>query len=77
MGARIKASLESVLKLSVSERILAVEKIWDSIAEHPNALPITEAQRNELDRRLKDDSSSPQSLTWRQVKKRIQAKAIK
>ena len=38
--------------LSVEERIRLVEDIWDSIAEDRGALPLTDAQREELDRRL-------------------------
>ena len=38
--------------LSVEERIRLVEDIWDSIAEDQGALPLTDAQREELDRRL-------------------------
>ncbi len=40
------------MKLCVLERIQLVEDIWDSIAEIPEGLPLTEAQQVELDRRL-------------------------
>jgi len=38
--------------LPLDERIRLVEDIWDSIAEEQEALPISDAQRRELDRRL-------------------------
>ena len=49
----MSASLKSlgIEKLSVEERLVLVEELWDSIAE---ATPLTEAQRAELDRRLED-----------------------
>jgi putative addiction module component (TIGR02574 family) len=30
------------------------EELWDSLAVSPEAIPLTEAQRTELDRRLDD-----------------------
>ena len=38
--------------LSIRERILLVEDLWDSIAEDQAMLPFTPEQKNELDRRL-------------------------
>ena len=45
----MKASLYT---LPIGERIRLVEDIWDSIAADQNNLPLTNEQRNELDRRL-------------------------
>ena len=39
-------------KLPVDERIKLVEELWDSIASDQKALPLTDEQRAELDRRL-------------------------
>ena len=41
-----------IRKLSVVERIKLVDEIWDSIAEEQAQVEITEAQREEIDRRL-------------------------
>jgi putative addiction module component (TIGR02574 family) len=38
--------------LPLDERIRLVEDLWDSIAADQGALPLTEAQKAELDRRL-------------------------
>jgi len=43
---------EQAKKLSIPERILLVEEIWDSIAEENQAFELTDAQKRELDRRL-------------------------
>jgi len=43
----------SVLKdLPIEERIRLVEDLWDSIASDQEALPLTDEQKAELDRRL-------------------------
>ena len=38
--------------LSLDERIKLVQDIWDSVAAEQGAIPVTEGQRRELDRRL-------------------------
>jgi putative addiction module component (TIGR02574 family) len=46
-------SMNSKLKeLTVDERVKLVEDLWDSIAADQNALPLTDEQKAELDRRL-------------------------
>ena len=63
------------LKYDISERIIMVEDIWDSIASIPNALPVTEAQKQELDKRLTAYRASPDTGTqWKTVKQRIMDK---
>ncbi|MYL25171.1 MULTISPECIES: addiction module protein [Halomonadaceae] len=42
----------SIRDLPVDERIQLVEDVWDSIAEDQQKLELTQAQREELDRRL-------------------------
>ncbi len=39
-------------KLPIDERIKLVEELWDSIASDQKALPLTDEQKAELDRRL-------------------------
>ena len=58
------------LKLSVAERIELVGDIWDSIAlDAPEALELTEAQRQELRRRLEEhDADSDSAVSWAQVR---------
>lgn len=39
-------------ELPIEERLQLVEDLWDSIAADQNAIPLTDWQRAELDRRL-------------------------
>jgi putative addiction module component (TIGR02574 family) len=65
-------SISEVLALSVAERILLVEEIWDSIARFPEALQLTEAQRQELDARLDAYRKDPAAgSSWVAAKARI------
>jgi putative addiction module component (TIGR02574 family) len=60
------------LKYDVPDRILIVEEIWDSIAQEPEAIPITEVQKKELARRLQSSLTNPESGTsWDVVRERI------
>jgi putative addiction module component (TIGR02574 family) len=56
---------KQIKKLSVSERILLVEEIWDGIARENESFELTKAQQEELDRRA---SSSLQGRTWEEIK---------
>ena len=67
-----KITLSDVLEMPVAERILLVEDIWDSIAAVPEAVTLTDAQSEELERRLDDHHSNPESgAPWQEVKARI------
>lgn len=39
-------------KLAPDERLRLIEQLWESLREHPEAVPVTAAQPAELDRRL-------------------------
>jgi len=65
-------SIAEYVKLSVPERIELVEDIWDSIAEVPEELSLTDAQQAELDRRLKAYRLNPEEVsTWECVRETI------
>ncbi len=55
------ALVAEILELPVAERMRLVEAIWDSISAAPESLPLTQWQREELDRRLADYEADPTS----------------
>ena len=61
--------------LSVAERIQLVEDIWDSIAvEGSEAVALTDAQREELRRRLQAHDADPEGvIPWEQVRAELDA----
>ena len=70
----MSVSLKSlgIERLSVAERLLLVEELWDSIAA---ATPLTDAQRAELDRRLADHEANPDDVvSWEEVQSSITAR---
>ena len=65
----------AIKQLSIAERILFVEEIWDSIFAEQELLEVTEAQRNELDRRIDSSHASlDEGDSWNEVKERIKTK---
>ena len=53
--------------LSPAERLKLIELLWDSLADED--VPLTEAQREELHRRLDAlDAEGPSGVPWEQVR---------
>lgn len=58
--------------LAVEERLALVEELWDSIAAESAKLPLTEAQRIELDRRIEEHAANPDDVvSWEEVRDSI------
>ena len=56
-------------RLSVEDRLLLVEEIWDSIAQTQRTAPLTDSQQQELERRLRDHEQNPDDVvSWEAVK---------
>ena len=63
-----------IKKLSVAERMLIIEEIWDSIAADQGSLEVTETQKKELDRRIAVHDATPDlGKSWEEIKDRLKA----
>jgi putative addiction module component (TIGR02574 family) len=64
-----------IASLTPEERLSLLEELWDSFAAVPDAPPLTEAQRAELDRRLDElDAEGPVGIPWDEVLSRIRSR---
>ena len=62
--------------LSIDDRIWLVQAIWDSISAEPEQFELTEAQQQELSRRLADHQINPQSVvSWEDIKAQALSRA--
>ena len=62
--------------LTVEQRLELLDEIWESLYETPQAIPLTEAQREELDRRLDEvDRYGPDGIPWDEVLRRLRSKS--
>lgn len=56
-------------RLSIDERLVLMQEIWDSIAAEPGIIHLSDAQRQELERRLAEHEANPNDvIPWEQVK---------
>lgn len=61
--------------LNPEERLRMIEALWDSLSEQPGNVPLTDAQRQELDRRLDDlERSGPEGIPWDEVLQQIRTR---
>ena len=66
---------QKIKRLGLSEKLLLIEDVWDSIALENNVLPISEWQKNELDARYKSYKNGKQKLhDWSSVHENLRQK---
>ena len=66
----------NISEMSPEERLRLIEELWDSLNETPETVPLTNAQREELDRRLDDlERSGPEGIPWDQVLRQIRSRS--
>ena len=62
--------MQEILDLSIAERILIIEKIWDSIDPDDIQLPV--AHEQELDRRLnRYEKGESAFISWNDIKSEL------
>ena len=64
---------------SPEEQLQLLEEIWDRLSQHPADVPLSDAQRAELDRRLdalEEDvkAGRPLGRPWSEVRERLQSR---
>jgi putative addiction module component (TIGR02574 family) len=58
--------------MSVTERLKLLEEIWESLLEEEEAVPLTDAQRKELDRRLEEYRAHPEiAISWEEFRRQL------
>lgn len=63
---------EAIRQLSIAEKMVLVEDLWDQIVQEMSEEPLLEAQRKELDLRYQEFLQNPmQGSSWTEVKQRI------
>ena len=65
--------IPEISQLSIPERILLLEDLWDSIASHDFDVPLPQSHQVELDRRLKRHIESPGDLlSLKELQERVE-----
>ncbi|HFU76575.1 MAG TPA: hypothetical protein ENK66_10060 [Arcobacter sp.] len=67
-------SIDDIKMLDITERILLVEEIWDSIAQDQDNLGLTDYEKKVIDERLTLLKKNPNNLlSWDEIKNRVRA----
>ena len=67
-----KIQIGDILAMSVPERIRLAQDIWDSVANVPDNVPLSQSDRDELDRRLEAHRANPGAASpWEVVRERL------
>ena len=70
---RNRADDQDFEDLSLSEKILHVQDLWDQIADSADEIDLTDEQREELERRLQAHEDYPGSyVTWEELRARLE-----
>ena len=69
----MRIQVDEILTLSIKDRLRLVGEIWDSIAASPEEIPLTAAQRKDLDRRKREHRRNLSAAKpWSEIKARLE-----
>ena len=61
-----------IFELSVAERLMLVENIWDSIAKDSVEFELSQELRDELDRRMEEHYKNPSAgISWEEMEAKL------
>lgn len=67
-----RITVDQLLDMPSAERLELAQALWDSVAQNPENVPLTEEQRHELDRRLEAFEQEPISgSSWESMKRSL------
>lgn len=65
-----------VSRLSRDEQLDLLDRLWETLGRDPDALPLTESQREELDRRLDElEAEGPTGMSWDEVVAQVRSRS--
>jgi putative addiction module component (TIGR02574 family) len=68
----METALEQAMRLSVKEKLDLISALWESMAQHPERIPVPAWQLEELGHRIDAQEKDPQpGQTWEEVKREI------
>jgi putative addiction module component (TIGR02574 family) len=65
-----------IAHLSLEERLRLLDELWENLSQTPEAVPLTTAQREELDRRLDElEREGATGISWEDALRRIRGRS--
>lgn len=78
MSQQLPTAATELLKvpLTVDERLELIGRLWDSIPDSLDELPVPEWHRQELEKRLAAADADPEAaISWDEAKQRLRTKS--
>jgi putative addiction module component (TIGR02574 family) len=67
-----RVHLDDIMQLPATDRVEIAQLIWESVFEHPDAVPLTQTQKLELERRWRAFEQNPdEGEPWDDVKRSL------
>ena len=67
-------SIDEIKMLDITERIILVEEIWDSIAKEQDSIGLSEYEKEVLNARLESFENNPDNLlSWDEIKTKLRS----
>jgi putative addiction module component (TIGR02574 family) len=67
-----RSPLDQILQLPTAERVEIAQEIWESVFEHPEGVLLTNAQKEELERRWQGFEQNPdEGEPWDDVRRSL------
>jgi len=67
-------SIDEIKTLDITERIILVEEIWDSIAKEQDSIGLSEYEKEVLNARLASFENNPNNLlSWDEIKTKLRS----
>lgn len=68
-------AMSSLSGLTPAEKLQLIGDLWDELSSSPAEIPLTDWQKEELDRRKAEFEANPASgMTWDEVKQKIKSR---
>jgi len=64
--------IREIAQMSIPEKILFIEDLWDSVSSNDSEVPVPESHKEELDARLAKDYSPGDLLSIEELQNRIE-----
>lgn len=62
-------------QMSIEDRLALAQEVWDSVAADMERLPLTDAQRAELERRVANADANPaEGIPWEVIRAEARAR---
>ena len=66
--------LDELLRLPIADRLTAIEELWQSLDTEAELFPLTDEERDELDRRIAADEADrdDRGIGWPELRRRLE-----